>query len=91
LVLACWKAASLKKKVEQKFNVNGWFTVLKDESSAYFELGFGEPFDYEDFLNFVRTGQAYFDSGMYETNKRPYSQWRGSRKFWHDRIVVRER
>jgi len=89
LVLACWKADSLRTKVERKFNVNGWFTCLTDESGKYYELCFGEAFSFEDFLDFVRSKKAIFDSGMYSTNNRPYSSWRAKREFWHNRIVER--
>lgn len=89
IVLACWKAKSLKKKVESKFNVNGWFTCLKDDSGKFLEIGFGDPFTYEDFLDFIRKGDAYFDSGMHEGNPRLYSQWRAKKSFWHNRIVFR--
>jgi len=89
LVLACWKAASLRTKVERKFNVNGWFTCLTDDSGKYYEICFGDAFSFEDFLGFVRDKKAIFDSGMYSTNIKPYSSWRAKREFWHSRIVQR--
>jgi hypothetical protein len=89
LVLACWKATSLALKVEEKFNRKGWFICLKDESGAFVELGFGEPIAFTSFIEFVKSGEVFFDSGMYEGNERPYSQWRANKTFWYARIVVR--
>jgi len=89
LVLACWKASSLKEKVEEKFNIRGWFICLKDDSGAFVELGFGEPINYATFIDHVKSGEVFFDSGMYEGNDRPYSQWRANKTFWHARIVTR--
>jgi hypothetical protein len=89
VVLACWKASSLSAKVEEKFNIKGWFICLKDESGAFVELGFGEPIAFPMFIEYVKSGDVFFDSGMYEGNDRPYSQWRANKSFWYERIVVR--
>lgn len=42
---------------------------------------------YENWINLVLKGIVFFDSGMYQGNKRPYSQWRAGNKFW-DSLVV---
>ena len=89
LTLAKWQGDTLRQKVEKKFNEKGWFICLKDEEGIYSELGFGPPLSYEDFLSFVLAGEIFFDSGMYQGNKRPYSMWRATNKFWYTLIAER--
>ena len=50
---------------------------------------FGAPMDFETWIKHVVTGDIYFDSGMYQGNMRPYSQWRSDNVFW-DQLVVEE-
>jgi hypothetical protein len=89
LPLAIWNAESLKSKLEKKFNKNGWFKCKTDNNHIYTKIVFGEPICFETWILLVKTGEVFFDSGMYETNKRPYSQWRASNSFW-DSLVVDE-
>lgn len=77
----------LKAKLEDKFNDKGWFTCKTDESGEYDRICFGEPVNFDDWLNLVKEGIVFFDSGMYEGNKRPYSQWRANNKFWDSLIT----
>ena len=96
LVLARWygnstpiskKGKCLKKKVEDKFNDKGWFTCKTDERGVYCEICFGNPMTFDNWINLVKKGIVFFDSGMYETNKRPYSQWRANNDYWDSLIV----
>lgn len=80
-------AKCLKAKVEDKFNQRGWFTCKTDLSGRYAEICFGSPMNYSGFLSLVRTGEAFFDSGMHEGNVRPYSQWRMNNSGW-DRLIT---
>lgn len=77
----------LKAKLEDKFNDNGWFTCKTDESGRYTSICFGKPLDYDEWLRLVNEGIVFFDSGMYEGNVRPYSQWRANNNFWDSLIV----
>ena len=77
----------LKAKLEDKFNDKGWFTCKTDENGEYDRICFGEPVNFDDWLNLVKEGIVFFDSGMYEGNKRPYSQWRANNKFWDSLIT----
>lgn len=79
----------LKEKLEDKFNNRGWFTCRKDQSGAYVEICFGDPINYDTWLGLVRQGIVFFDSGMYEGNARPYSQWRAENSFWESLIKRR--
>lgn len=76
LLIASWNSESLRKKVNDKFNQNGWFVCKKDTNGIYNQIAFGAPIPFETWINMVKTGEIFFDSGMYETNPRPYSQWR---------------
>lgn len=87
VILAKWDAASLKNKVESKFNQNGWFKCETDANGVYREIVFGAPLNYLNWLDLVRSGDVFFDSGMYETNKRPYSMWRASNNLWASLIT----
>lgn len=77
----------LKRKLEDKFNGNGWFTCKMNADGVYDRICFGNPIDYDVWLGLVEQGIVYFDSGMYENNARPYSQWRAGNNFWDSMIV----
>jgi hypothetical protein len=40
-------------------------------------------------LEQMRLGNIYFDSGMKDGERRPYSNWRASRGFW-DTLITEE-
>lgn len=89
LVIARWSAAMMRKKLENKFNQNGWFKCLKDKDGVYTTIVFGAPISYDAWIALVKTGEVFFDSGMYQGNRRPYSQWRATNKFWNSLIIER--
>ncbi|OON95739.1 MAG: restriction endonuclease [Epulopiscium sp. Nele67-Bin005] len=77
----------LKLKLEDKFNDAGWFTIKKDGNGRYKQLCFGEPINFDRWLNLIKEGTVFFDSGMYQGNSRPYSLWRANNKFWDSLIT----
>lgn len=77
----------LKAKLEDKFNVLGWFTCKTDDRGRYEKICFGQPIDYNTWIHLVHIGVVFLDSGMYEGNERPYSQWRASNQYWDSLIV----
>lgn len=95
LVIAQWfgldsptnRDKCLRAKLEDKFNDKGWFTCKTDMSGRYDKICFGNPFDYYEWIELVRQGIVFFDSGMYQGNKRPYSQWRANNQYWDSLIV----
>jgi hypothetical protein len=91
IALAVWEAARLRELVENKFNIRGWFKCLKDESGTYVEIAFGSKISFQLFIDGVRSGAIYLDSGMYEGNSRPYQQWRADNSYWDSLIVERYR
>jgi hypothetical protein len=90
VLLAIWKADSLRMAVEDKFDNLGWFSIKKDGSGRYNELVFGQKLSFPRWIQLVKDGVIFLDSGMVEgKNKRPYSQWRAANTFWESEIVRR--
>ena len=87
LVLAKWYRASIKKKLEDKFNQQGWFTCKMNKSRIYSSIHFGNPMNFESWIEILEKGIVFFDSGMYQGNSRNYSQWRASTAFWDSLII----
>lgn len=81
------RGKTLKDKLEDKFDDLGWFTCKTDSIGAYDKICFGSPITFENWINLVDSGIVYFDSGMYEGNKRPYSQWRADNSYWNSLIT----
>ena len=74
--------SSLEHKVLNKFGEYGWFKCTKDKFGNYNRIEFGDALTYFEWLEYAKTGNIYFDTGMYEGNTRPYSSWRSNNKFW---------
>ena len=76
----------MEEKVGNKFNQKGFFKC-KMENGIYKEIVFGEPISFETWIAYLKKGDIYFDSGMYDGNPRPYSQWRSNNTFWNKLLV----
>jgi hypothetical protein len=87
LLIAQWDSEMMKKRVEDKFNMLGWFKCLKNPEGIYENIVFGAPINFDAWINGVKKGLIFFDSGMYQGNIRPYSQWRADNKYW-DSLVI---
>lgn len=79
-----WSHDEMRKKVNSKFAVNGYFRPITDKKGIYIGLQFGKPITYEEFLKNVKNDNIYLDSGTKVGNPRPYMQWRASNK-WFDK------
>jgi hypothetical protein len=82
IVITSWSNILMKKRVENKFNNFGWFKCSKNDEGVYDKIVFGNPITFNDWIIGVRSGLIFFDSGMYQGNERPYSQWRAENKYW---------
>ncbi len=89
LVLATWDVEMMRKRVENKFNKRGWFKCLKNKEGVYSEIVFGKPINFETWIQGVREGLIYFDSGMYDGNTRPYANWRANNAYWESLVTDR--
>ena len=90
LTIAKWNAEgknSLREKLEKKFNRSGWFKCLIGGGGKYDKIVFGGPMNFETFMKFVKTGEIFFDSGMYQGNNRNYCQWRAYNKLWNSLVI----
>lgn len=87
LILARWQSGILKTKLERKFNDKGWFKCYKNQFGVYTHIGFGDPINFTTWIQLVKQGIVFFDSGMYEGNPRPYSQWRANNNYWDNLIT----
>jgi hypothetical protein len=84
IAIAIWKKDKLKKNIENKFNQNGFF-ICKKKGEYFQEIMFGHPFNYDYFLEKIKTKQIVFESSMKEGCNRNYSFFRGSMKyFWSE-------
>jgi len=88
--------AGMRKKVENKYNNNGWCKCFRETEDgvlgAYNSIGFGDPMTFETFMKHFKTGDIYFDCGMHQSKKkniRNYCQWRVSKTFSASLIVER--
>jgi hypothetical protein len=91
ILLARWDAEKIKKKVENKFKKLGWFKCTMDKNGTYTGIVFAGPLKYSLWLEMVKEGIVYLDSGMYsdlnKPNIRPYSSWRAGNKYWDSLII----
>lgn len=86
ITIAIWKEEKMKTHIERKFNQNGFF-ICRKKGNVYNSIAFGAPFTYETFINNIKTGLVFFDSGMYMSNQRNYSHWRAKKDFWNSLIT----
>ncbi|MDD4519380.1 MAG: LlaMI family restriction endonuclease [Alphaproteobacteria bacterium] len=77
----------LKRKLEDKFNDKGWFTCKRNNAGVYYKICFGEPMTFDNWIELVQQGIVFFDSGMYQGNARPYSEWRANNGYWDSLIT----
>lgn len=87
LELVRWDSEKMRIKVERKFNNLGWFKCNKDSNGIYTSITFGNPINFDVWIEGVKKGLIFFDSGMYAGNPRPYSQWRASNNHWESLIA----
>ena len=85
VVLAEWYSSTLESRVNRKFGQNGWVKFVQS-SGIIDSMIIGPPLTFNEWINYVKTGEVYLDSGMYydphKPNNRPYANWRASNKFW---------
>ena len=79
----------MEKKVRDKFGDMGWFKCLYDANGVYNEIVFGHPLTFDKWIDYVRLGDIFFDSGMYQGNSRNYSVWRANNTLWDSLIIHR--
>ena len=81
LILAYWSKTRMNMFVTNKFNQRG-FVLCEKEFGSYSKICFGRKIDFGTWIEGLKKGDIFFDSGMYYGNSRNYSQWRGKNEFW---------
>ena len=91
ICIAIWHHKKIKKHVEDKFNQKGFFVCKKNKDNIYDKICFGSPIDYSIFIENIKSGNIFFDSGLYnddiKPNTRMYSHWRAHKNFWNNLII----
>jgi hypothetical protein len=91
ICIAIWSNKKMEKHVNDKFNKKGFFICKKNKNMIYDKICFGLPLTYNLFLEKIKSGDIFFDSGMYydsdKPNNRLYSQWRANINFWNNLII----
>jgi hypothetical protein len=79
--------------VNNKFNQKGFFICKKNKNEIYDKICFGQPINFDLFIDKIKSGDIFFDSGMFHDVKKPnsrlYSHWRANKKFW-DNLLIEE-
>ena len=87
ILITIWKKEKLQNHINNKFNKNGFFICKKINSKFYNKICFGKSFNFIYFVDNIKNNNIIFDSGMYETNSRNYSQFRSNINFWNTLIT----
>ena len=91
LKLFGWSNEWIKKKVENKFHVNGWFKCNINEEGEFYEIIFGNKITITQFLKWLRDGDIGFDTRLKEVrpngSDRYGMQWRAPSTFWKSKAV----
>jgi len=89
--IVLWKFDKMYNFINNKFNKNGFIILRKNNKHIYNNISFGSPITYDYFLEQLKLGIVYLDSGMYydynKPNNRLYSQWRANQNFWNNLII----
>ena len=72
ILITIWKSEKMEKHINRKFNQNGFFICKMDKNGLFTKICFGEPFNFEKFIEGIKQRQIIFDSGMYDGNNRNY-------------------
>tara|TARA_Y100000766_G_scaffold147937_1_gene126940 strand:- start:542 stop:1372 length:831 start_codon:yes stop_codon:yes gene_type:complete len=80
------KGTSIETKINKKFNQKGWFKCLI-RNGVYKEIVFGDPVNFDNWIQLFKSKHIFFDSGMYQGNNRPYSVWRSNNNFFEKLIT----
>lgn len=91
ICIAVWNNKKMENHVNNKFNQKGFFICKKDKNNKYNKICFGMPINFKLFIKKIKTGDIFFDSGMYydehKPNNRLYSHWRAGQKFWDNLLI----
>jgi len=74
-------SVSLEERIRRKFGIYGMVIGLKNKSKVFYGLKFLKQITLDDWIDFFKNRDVIYDTGLTTRNKRPYNQWRSSKKF----------
>ena len=90
--LARWYRETLEARVVNKFGQRGW-AKFEASGGVINSMLVGPPMNYSQWIQGVRAGHIFLDSGMYydpiNPNNRPYSNWRAVNGYWESLATQR--
>ena len=90
ILITIWKSEKMERHINRKFNQNGFFICKMDKNGLFTSICFGEPFNFEKFIEGIKNRQIIFDSGMYDGNNRAYSHFRSTNDSFWKKLVTEE-
>lgn len=86
IILAYWSFSKIDTHIKNKFNQRG-FIICKKHEGVFEKICFGKRIDTKVWFEALKSGEIFFDSGMYDGNDRNYSMWRAQRSFWNSLVI----
>lgn len=89
-IILQWNMEDIKKCIDNKFNVKGFFICKKNNASAsYNKICFGKAFSFEQWINDVKLGKIYYD-GYSKCNGRWRGCFRANNTYWNLLLIPNE-
>ena len=83
-----WSEKELKKTINNKFNVRGFYILKKNRKNIYDTICFGPKFSFSVFIKFFKEKKIYYD-GYSKLNGRWRGTIRAKNAFW-DTLITGE-
>ena len=93
-ILIQWNVEDIKKTIDNKFNIKGFFICKKgskkdNKDNTYSKICFGKPFSFEQWIEDVKKGQIYYDG-----YSKCFGRWRGCFRanniYWNSLLIQDE-
>ena len=85
-IIGTWKSSTLRKVIENKFNVNGFYICKKNKKKEYEKICFGKPFTFEYWIEQFKLYNIYYD-GYSGVSRRWRGCFRASMGWWNKHIT----
>ena len=84
-IIMQWDALSLKKSIDNKFNIKGFFTCVK-KNECFEKICFGKKITFEIWIEELKKGIIYHD-GYSKLNGRGRQVFRANKSYWNSLII----
>jgi len=88
-IIIQWNVEDIKKTIDNKFNVKGFFICKKGGDNTYNKICFGNPFTFEKWIEDVKKGKIYYDG-----YSKLFGRWRGCFRanniYWESLLIPDE-